>query len=209
MWLVILATSKHSQAVGDDEPFSSPLFRELVTRIDPASRHVILEPGQFSPGILNLLQGKRCRILVADATVALSVLSGESQHEGALLHQVEKLITGPGCEKVDTVLCWDLLNYLSRPLLKAFTERLSAIMSPSGMLHAYIFNAQNTMPKYPQRYSVMGDDLVVRLGSDPAERETPRYSYGDLGKNLSGLRVARSILLRNGIQEYLLSANPD
>lgn len=165
---------------------------------------MIFQPGSISPGILALLQGERCRLVVADAALALSELSEKSQDTHSLFRQVESLINDAGTEKIDTVLCWDLLNYLSLPMYNAFTARLAAIMAPAGILHAYIHSAHAVMPQNPQRYSVLGEDLVVRLDHDPPVRKTPRYSYADLDKHASGLHVARSMLLRNGIQEYLL-----
>ncbi|MES9975697.1 MAG: hypothetical protein ABW094_15680 [Candidatus Thiodiazotropha sp.] len=207
--MVTLASPNPPMQGGADEPFTSPLFYETMARFDRNTRHVILEPGSASPGILALLQGRRCRLLVADAALALSRLSEKSQEKESLLHQVEPLITDAGAEKIDTVLCWDLLNYLSLPLFNAFTARLAAIMAPAGMLHAYIHSAHNAMSRRPQRYSVLGDDLVARLDHDPPERKAPRYSYGDLDKHASGLHVVRSMLLRNGIQEYLLRVKPE
>jgi hypothetical protein len=146
----------------------------------------------ISSGMLSLLQGRRCRILVANAAQALSLLSEESQDFEVFLPEVQKLIGDAGVEKVDTVLCWDLLNYLSLPLLKAFATHLAAIMAPTGVLHAYIHLADSNMAQHPQRFSVIGDDRVVRLDHDPAVRKTPRYSYSDLEKHAAGLHVERS-----------------
>jgi hypothetical protein len=198
------ASSTQASAPGDDEAFTSPLFCEVAAQFNSSSRHVILEPGMISSGMLSLLHGKRCRILVANAAHALSLLSEESQDCEVLLPEVQKLIGDAGVEKVDTVLCWDLLNYLSLPLLKAFATHLVAIMAPTGVLHGYIHLAENKMAQHPQRFSVNGDDRVVRLDHDPAVRKTPRYSYSDLEKHAVGLHVERSVLLRNGMQEYLL-----
>lgn len=113
-------------------------------------------------------------------------------------------IAAPDSEEIDTVLCWDLLNYLSLPLIEVFTAKLVPHMSATGMLHAYIHSAHTTMPRYPQCYRVLAEDLVACVAQDAGERKTPRYSYGDLDRHATGLRVARSMLLRNGIQEYLL-----
>jgi hypothetical protein len=145
---------------------------------------------------------------VANAAQALSTLSEKSQDFEFLLTEVQMLVSDAGAEKVDTVLCWDLLNYLSLPLLKAFATHLAAIMTPTGVVHAYIHSADTNMAQYPQRFSVMGEDRVVRLDHDPAVRKTPRYSYSDLEKHAVGLHVERSMLLRNGMQEYLLRMNP-
>jgi hypothetical protein len=207
MMPITQGSSKQASAHGEDEPFSSPLFCEMAARFDGATRHVILEPGMISSGILTLLQGKRCRILVTNAAQALSSLSEKSQDFEFLLQEVQKLIGDAGAEKVDTVLCWDLLNYLSLPLLKAFSTHLAVIMTPDGVVHAYIHSADTNMAQHPQRFSVNGKDRVVRLDHDPAVRRTPRYSYSDLEKHAVGMHVERSMLLRNGMQEYLLRIN--
>jgi hypothetical protein len=207
MILVTPASPKQAISRGGDEPFSSPLLREVTAQFDGTSRHVILETGTISPGILALLQGKRCCILVANAAQALSTLSEKSQDAKFLSREVQALLSDAGSEKVDTVLCWDLLNYLSLPLLKAFTTHLATIMAPTGVVHAYIHSADTNMAQHPQRFSVLGEDKVVRVDHDPAVRKAPRYSYGELEKHAVGLHVERSMLLRNGMQEYLLRMN--
>ncbi len=203
-----MARSAHATPNGGNEPFSSPLFREVVAQFDDATRRVILEPGATNASLLALMEGKRCCLLVADAARALSALSDESADAAFLEEKVGELIPGAGREKVDTVLCWDLLNYLDPPLLAAFAARLLTIMSPTGVIHAYVHSAHASMPQYPQRYRALGSDLVARMDHDAADRKTPRYSAWDLEKHGIGLRVERSMLLRNGMQEYLLSIDP-
>ncbi|MEJ2693021.1 MAG: class I SAM-dependent methyltransferase [Candidatus Thiodiazotropha sp.] len=207
MALVTQTSFKQSTSRGCDEPFSSPLFREVAARFDDTTRHVILELGPASSGIVALLQGKRCRLLVANAARALSVLSEKAQEAESIPQELAKLIAGDAGEKVDTVFCWDLLNYLSLPFMEAFAGRLAEIMVPGGIVHAYIHSAYATMPQYPQRFTLTEEDRVLCLDGDPEMRKTPRYSFGDLEKHVAGFHVDRSMLLRNGIQEYLLRMN--
>jgi hypothetical protein len=208
MSVVTLAPPKLSSPQRSDEPFASPLFREVAARFDRDTRHVILELGVTSNGTLSLLQGKRCRILVVDAARALSELNEQPPEEKQLRRRIKTLLGDAGAEKIDTVLCWDLLNYFSLPMLSAFAQQLTRIMSAGGMVHAYIHSASAVMAQYPQRYSASGEEAVVRLEHDPQTRKTPRYSFRDLEKHTVGLRVERSMLLRNGIQEYLLRVDP-
>lgn len=193
---------------GADGPFPSPLLREVTARFEADARHVILEPGAVSAGILDLLRGRRCRLLVADATEALCALSEAPPEPHDLTRRIETLLFDAGGEPIDTVLCWDLLNYLSPPILSAVATRLAAIMTPTGIIHAYIHSAHATMPRHPQRYTALEDGRVARVGHAPAERKAPRYSAWDLEKHAIGLRVERSMLLRNGLQEYLLRVDP-
>lgn len=170
---------------------------------------MILDPGSISAGTLALLEGAHCRLIVADAALSLDALGGQTLGPDDLQRSVDELIPDAGAEKVDTVLCWDLLNYLSPPLLAAFARRLVAIMAPNGLVHAYIHTARTTMPKRPQRYTAHGTDRVLCLDSDEAERTAPRYSAWGLEKHGFCLRVERSVLLRSGMQEYLLRAGPE
>jgi hypothetical protein len=189
---------------GRDEPFSSPLFNEVVKQFGRATRHVILELDWVSSGVLDMLYGKRCRLLVSDATQAFYELNKQSQEKEILSQKVKSLVIDGGKEKIDTVLCWDLLNYLSPPLLKAFTTHLVTIMKPTGVVHGYIHSMQDVMPERPQHYQVLKDGLVTHADQAIALGKAPRYSFWDLEKHATGLRVDRSMLLRNGIQEYLL-----
>ena len=159
--------------------------------------------------MLGALNGNRCRLLVCDAASILSELDDDSEDADELAERVKDLLISAGEEKIDSVLCWDLLNYLNPSLLQLFAARLVSIMSPGGRLHAYIHSASSEMPQFPQRYDWQADEQLVSHVSAPSVRKTPRYSYGDLEKHLAGFRVARSVLLRNGLQEYLLRIGPD
>lgn len=191
-----------------DEPFPSPLFRDVTDRFSRSKRRVILEPGQTSEGMLSLMAGKRCRLLVADAMLALDALSGQSSDADYLKQRVTALLPDGGGEPIDAFLCWDLLNYLSPPLLGALAARLIEIMAPTGIVHAYIHAGHAMMPAHPQRYALIGADHAVCVSPDTANRKIPRYSAWDLEKHGKGLRVERSVMLRNGLQEYILRLDP-
>lgn len=197
-------TKRRPEPGAESESFSSPLLREIIEKLTPDTRQVILLPGTVVPNMLGALEGTRCRLVVCDAAAILSGLDDDSQDVDGLAERIQGLLLSAGAEKIDTVLCWDLLNYLNPPLLQLFAARLVSIMSPGGRLHAYIHSASSDMPQFPQRYDWQADEQLVCFAQAPAVRKTPRYSYGDLEKHLGGFRVARSVLLRNGLQEYLL-----
>jgi hypothetical protein len=205
----VTTASTHGREPGDNAVyFSSPLLKELIAEIDSPMRHVILVPGAANSGILAMLHGTRSRIVVCDAALAISELD-EALDDEFVQASMERLLLDAGSEKIDTVLCWDLLNYMSPVLLKVFANRLHAIMSPGGRLHAYIHSASADMSKVPQDFRLQADGQVFQLENDISPRKTPRYSYGDLEKYMTGIRVERSMLLRNGIQEYLFQLGPD
>jgi hypothetical protein len=185
------------------------LLQELIAEVNALKRHVILVPGTANSGILALLHGTRSRIVVCDAALSISQLDEKALDDEVLHASMVGLLLEAGSEKIDTVLCWDLLNYMSPAVLKAFADRIHSIMSPGGRLHAYIHSASAEMAQVPQDYRLQVDGQVHQLVSDSKVRKTPRYSYGDLEKHMRGVRVERSMLLRNGIQEYLFQLGPD
>lgn len=203
-----LTSTSQTVRQNGEASFPSPLFREIASRFDDTTRRVILEPGATSEGMLQLLEGKRCRLLVADAALTLSTLGDSPEEVDSLQQRINASLFDPGDEKVDTVLCWDLLNYLAPAVLASFAARLTEIMAPQGVVHAYIHTAPSMIPARPQRYTALDAETVLRLDHDAAERKAPRYSARDLEKHGIGLRVERSVLLRNGMQEYLLRVDP-
>ena len=71
-------------------------------------------------------------------------------------------------------------------------------------MHALIWS-QPRMPLAPARFRILEPGrMAVEAG--PAVRECPRYTHRDLERQLPGLRVQRSMLLRSGVQEYLFQA---
>jgi hypothetical protein len=185
------------------------LLQELISRGDGYARHVILVPGAVNSAILELLQSTRSRIVVCDAALSISELDEKTQENEVLQSSMERLLLDGGVEKIDTVLCWDLLNYMSPALLNAFADRLHAVMSGGGRLHAYIHSGSAEMSQVPQDYRLLFDGQMCQFEKDSKLRKTPRYSYGDLEKYMPGLGVERSMLLRNGIQEYLFQLRAD
>jgi hypothetical protein len=188
------------------QAFPAPLFRELTERLGREQRRVLLELGCLMPGTLALLEGFRCCLFVVDAGEVLEALSRESEEPDWFSEQVTAAFPHID-EPVDAVFCWDLLNYLSPPVLGALGRELSRIVKPGGFAHALIHVAP-TMPERPGRYSVESTEQLVCNGLGAVTRRSPRYTPWDLEKHCASLKLERSVMLRNGMQEYLLRIEP-
>lgn len=185
--------------------FSAPLFGELSARLGRPDRKVILELGTVTGGTLDLLRGFRCCLVVADAAEALASLSLENKDPTRLDERLAALLPQTLDEPADAVFCWELLNYLSPPVLTALGRALRRLVRPGGLVHALIRTGGATMPERPVRYTATSAGKLVWLNHPAASpRPSPRYTHWDLEKHLGILKVERSVLLRNGIQEYLL-----
>jgi predicted TPR repeat methyltransferase len=101
------------------EPLNAPLFRSLMERLEEGERAVILDLGPAQPATVSLFSNFRCRLEIADIAEGLSSLDEEDETPEALRNKAESLLPERRDEPTDLVLCWDLLNYLNPPALKA------------------------------------------------------------------------------------------
>ena len=76
--------------------FHAPLFHELVLGLEPTKRHVVLDLGAASTGMLALLGRSRCRVDIADFAYSgdIDVLNA-SEKGPALAHVADTLLPTP------------------------------------------------------------------------------------------------------------------
>lgn len=191
---------------GGPEPIRAPLFSTAVAALDDDRRHVVLDLGRARAGTVALFGRFRCRLDVADLPAHLDDLPNPEDEGGlqALEGWLGRLLPPARGEQVDLVLCWNLLNYLPAAAIEVLAQRLAERASPQARLHALIEYQATRMPARPVSFSPSGDQI---LGGDaPADEATvqaPRYSPKALESHLPGFGSERTMLLGNGMQEFL------
>lgn len=181
---------------------SAPLFRRLVESLDPERRAVVLDLGLARAETVALFSPFRCRLDVADLAEGLDQITAES--DPALLPAlVEQLLPPRRNEPTDIVLCWDLLNYLSKPALTVLMDNLASRARPGTRVHFMVVYSGTRMPERPNHYAPKADGMLLTIPVSRKDREAPRYSSEDLSRCLRGYVVESSVLMRNGMQECL------
>lgn len=184
---------------------NSPLFGTLLEKLASVERCCVLDLGPAVGDNVNFFGQLRCKLHIADCALALSHLNqavdeeSEQQPFAALLNSLLPL---ERFEPVDAILAWDLLNYLSKPLLAALMEHLSPLVSGDTWLHCYI-GSRREMSAQPNHYRLTPEGRVLVALRDTTTRSCPCYHQLDLRNLMSRFGVARSTLLQNGVQEYL------
>ena len=103
------------------------------------------------------------------------------------------------------MLCWDWPNYLSTDALARFGATLARVAHRTSELHALIHYRNDRMPDAPQRFKLTVDGRLEGGATASAQRPAPRYSPKALEKAMSDWRVDRTLLLNNGMQEFILT----
>ena len=180
-----------------------PLFHALVERIDPARRLVVLDLGAAQHRTIALFGRFRCRLDIVHLAEGLDALNAD-QTAGELEATVERLLPKPRGEPLDLMLCWDLLNYLSRPSFMAVMAGIARRARRGALAHGLIVYLESRMPARPGSYVPLEDHRLLNLATASGpDRAAPRYSPEDLKKCMPDFAIERGRLLANGMQEFL------
>jgi hypothetical protein len=191
-----------AREVPEPAALNAPLFRSLIERMQDDTRRVVLDLGPARPQTVAMLAGCRCRLEIADLADGLDGLNAITD-PGELRSACAERLPPPRAETTQVVLCWDLLNYLERPALKALMDEISHRLAPGALVHALIVYSTPRMPARPAR---IAPDAGHRLHIAPlgaGEKNAPRYSPDELSRLMTGYVVERAMLLKNGMQEFL------
>jgi hypothetical protein len=180
----------------------APLFEQAVTSLDREQRVVVLDLGTVRSGTVELFSAYRCRLDIIDLPTALPAMTqcDEPEDRKACL---SALFDPDEREPLDLVLCWNLLNYLQRDDIHDLVEALLPRFQPGTRLHALIEYASPLMPATPGYWV---PDASARLHAsqvDEEQTDSPRYKPKELERMMPQLAPERTVLLGNGLQEYL------
>jgi len=184
----------------------TPLLGRLFDAIKEDQRLVVIDFGTGSSAILEALQTHRVRLdamAMAEQLAAWAGLETQEDRAGVLANYFKRF----KLESADWVLCWGMLNYLDAPLMGQLTQQLLPHLKPQARIHALIEYSSSTMPATPARYQLSFDEgkAYLSMESSPTTIASPRYTPKRLEGMLTGLKTENTILLSNGMQEYIFS----
>ena len=181
----------------------APLFNGVIEQIAESRRSLILDMGPVRPQLLSLLQGCRCRVLVADLAEEFAGRTRDRARSPVrdIMRVVRNLCQH---DAVDIVLTWDCLNYLERTELASFMDELSTVCRPGALVHAFVIYAEQFMPQSPGQLDPVDAGHFRVTENCEAVRVAPRYTPEDLRRCAPAYNFDRMRLLSNGMQEYLL-----
>lgn len=176
-----------------------PLLAELLARDAGDRRRVWADLGSAQSGLVEQLTDGRNRLIVAD-------LPGALEGGDAHWHRPDKVLDEKyWAEPVDFFLCWDLLNYMRPEQLGELSRRVAHLARAGSSVHALIQYSSTSMSETPGRYGLNADRQLSAVPADAPSTKTPRYSPKALEKAMPELRVERTMLLNNGMQEFIFS----
>jgi len=182
---------------------NAPLFASLIERLQAVEdRCVVLDFGPARTETLALFSQLRARLDIVDLAEGLDQLEGIDELD-VLRERAERLLPSRHGDGAHVVLCWDLLNYLSRPALSVVMTAVAERTRPGAFVHALIAYSSSRMSAKPGIFVPVDGQRLMNVAPPQGERDSPRYSPEDLANCMHGYTVERARLLRNGMQEFL------
>ena len=186
----------------------SQSLKALLDSLQSESRHAVLDLGPPLASNIKLLSGLGCRVRIADLHRSLSAESLESRQPEAMGALLERLLPLAADERFDALLAWDVLDYLRPDQVSSLMARLTPAFRP-GALALVMVSTRRQIPARPARYRIVDRDTLDCDGPLQPMRACPLYTQLDLAHMMPAFSVRRSLLFRNGIQEYLLARDAE
>lgn len=190
-----------SPAAAGHEVFAAPLLAGCLGRLESGERLEVLDLGPPRAGNVDYLSRYRCRLGIADALAELPAL-GAADAAGS--PDIEAILPESLFAGAQLVLCWDVLDYLPEQGIRMLGNHLRNLARPGTELHALVAYGTSRVATRPTGYELVADGLRrPPSGADDPGRTPRRISSGELQRLLPDWQLERSVLLRNGLQEYL------
>lgn len=191
-----------SPAAVGHEAFAAPLLAGCLGRLEAGARLEVLDLGPPRAANVAHLSRYRCRLGIADALAELPALAGGDAASAA--PELEAVLPASLFAGAQLMLCWDVLEYLPEQGIRMLGNHLRELARPGTELHALVAYGTSRVPTRPTGYELVADGIrPAPAGADDPGRAPRRISSGELQRLLPDWQLERSVLLRNGLQEYL------
>ena len=206
---------------------SCRLFADCVSGYTEGKHH-ILDLGPAAGGTVSFFSQFRCRLTcwyvsaqLHDSGVSIPESVPESIQESSNVDSIDAdagdsgssdsdqmdrltaLFTIPLKEPLDLLLSWELFNYIDLGSLKQLVPILADMVKVGGVIHG-ISAAGVRGAMFPPAYSVLSATSFLRMQERDAHRSPGELYQHQLQRIFKPFRLNRTILLRNGLHEYVL-----
>ena len=186
--------------------FRSRGLELFARRVANAERSEILDLGVPRGANLDYLSQYPCVIHFGDLPRALDEDPGMSapEEERDVAGAVERVFDYRDGLRFDTVLAWDLFDYLDGATVLAIARRLGLYCRTGTLLYLTTSNG-DMIPDQPGRFTIVDEQHLRFERTGFGTRDGMKHSPRGLERIMPGFRLQHSFLLERDMQDYLFS----
>jgi len=186
---------------------AAPLFAQVIGDLDAEKRLTVLDLGNVRAGTVAMFSEFRCRLDIADLPDALPLPRDDEDPE-VRRQALASVFMVHEPEALDLILCWNLLNYLERDDISYLISLLAPRFKPGTRIHALMEYASPLMPATPGAWVPDKNARLHASQVDEDQVDSPRYKPKELERLMPQVKPERTVLLGNGLQEFLFTPRP-
>jgi hypothetical protein len=181
--------------------YRSPTLKVLLSRLSPDVPHRILDLGCVNSANVEFFSRFSCRLQIVDL---LGTNASGAAPKSPVVEPAQALRQAlpEGRRAFDVVLAWDVLNHLDAEKVRALATILLELTAPGAQMLAFLFTGKE-IPALPLVFKIIDEETLRYEERTTATKPGPRYPPAEVERMAAGFSVARSVLMRHGVQEYL------
>jgi len=186
-----------------DEPAvtASRVLPKLLRSLGSIEAPVLMDLGPVvGSNIAFLGEELGCRIFVEDLFAVIESHNSAGTRD-ALVEGLPSRLTRDEAS-IDGILCWDLFDYLERPVVQPLAARLMAMLKPGGVLYAFFGSKPGEIRHYNRFHIEASDRIAIRQVPATAVDRLVLVNR-DVNRMFDGLVVSESVLLKSNARETL------
>lgn len=185
---------------------SSPILFDMLNDLSKEEHHEVLDILPAKKEFIDSFSSHSCKLYLPGGQQELCRMTAEKYETATKLHRALTSTLGFYKKRrafLNIIFLWDLPNYLDKEVMIGLIEYLSHHMHEKVKLHFYIHIKQQ-MPASPGVFTIMPEGKIWSENKSDTTVKSPLYFQEALQTLLHPFKVKRSMLLSNGLQEYVL-----
>ncbi len=165
----------------------------------------VLDLGEAQPDSFNFYSEQAGYLTIADCIQPLSELAWpEEENPNQTLVKNIKEIIPPALTQYDLILSWDSFNFIHPKILPYVHNHLLNFCTNKTIIHGFLFTSENR-PIHPSVFKILDSGRIKHaVSNDEIRQHTPLTPLA-INKYLPNFQYARSVLMRSGLQEFMLT----
>jgi len=187
------------------EPLTTRIFSSIWDTFENVAKPRILDLGEAQADSFNFYSEHSCYLTIVDCIQTLIDLNWpDTESPNAFVtQQIEKIIPYSN-KQYDLILGWDSFNYISPKILPFVHNHLLKFCTKKTIIHGFIFTSENHPTKTGVFKILKANEIKHTVRSNDIVRHTPLTPY-TINKAMPNFKYARSVLMRSGLQEFMLT----